>query len=235
MQTESGGPPSIWRLVGEAGALAHRIRFDAVRRVAARHDGQGRPVVVLPGFMVHDVISTRLRRTLIAAGYDARGWGMGLNRGLRPETMSSLEALLLGVHAETGRPVALVGWSLGGLFAREVAKLRPEAVERVVTLASPFSGDPRANNLWRISERLAGHPGDAPPIDVRLSEKPPVPTIAICARWDGLISPACTRGKDGERDHVLDVDCRHTDVISNPAAIAAILDVLAMDVQFEAQ
>ena len=183
-------------------------------------------MIVIPGFMVHDVISIRLRRTLIAAGYDARGWGMGLNRGLRPDTLDALAALLERVAGETGRPVALVGWSLGGLFAREVAKVRPDLVERVVTLASPFSGDPRANNVWRIYERVAGHPVDAPPLAVRLSEKPPVPTIAIWTPFDGLVSPACTRGAPGERDAEVEVRCRHTDIISNPRAVAAILDAL---------
>jgi hypothetical protein len=221
--------PSVWRILGESRALPHRMRFDAIRRLALRHDGGGRPVIVIPGFMVHDVISIRLRRTLTAAGYDARGWGMGLNRGLRSDTMEALVSLLEEVHAVTGRKVALVGWSLGGLFAREVAKLRPHLVERVLTLASPFSGDPRANNVWRVYERIAGHPVDAPPIVVRLAEKPPVPTIALWTRADGLVSPHCARGLDGERDVEVEVECTHLDIISNPRAVAAILDALALD------
>lgn len=147
---EDHGAPSILMLLGEVRSLPHRLRFDAVSRLAAHHCGDGRPVLVIPGFMVHDVISIRLRRTLIEAGYDARGWGMGFNRGLRPDTLENLLALLESIHGENGEKVALVGWSLGGLFAREVAKLHPHMVDRVVTLASPFSGNPRANNVWRI-------------------------------------------------------------------------------------
>jgi pimeloyl-ACP methyl ester carboxylesterase len=223
-------PPSILRLLGEVRALRHRVRFAAIGHLARRHDGGGRPVIVIPGFMVHDVISVRLRRTLAAASYDARGWGLGLNRGLRPDTVASLVALLERVHAESGRPVALVGWSLGGLFAREIAKIRPDLVERVVTLASPFSGDPRANNVWRIYERIAGHPVDDPPITVRLAEKPPVPTIALWTPLDGLVSPRSARGLPGERDVEVEVRCRHIDIISNPVAVAAVLDALALDV-----
>lgn len=224
------GPPSIWMILGEARALPHRIRFDAVRSVARRHDGGNRPVIVIPGFMVHDVISIRLRRTLVVAGYDARGWGMGVNTGLRQDTVDRLVALLETTHASTGQSVSLVGWSLGGLFAREVAKLRPGMVERVVTLASPFSGDPRANNVWRIYERVAGHPVDRPPVEMELSAKPPVPTIALWSRRDGLVSPASSRGLAGERDAAFEVDSGHLDIVSAPSALASILDALAMDV-----
>jgi hypothetical protein len=220
--------PSVWRMIGEARALPHRMRFDAIRTLASSYDGGGRPVIVIPGFMVHDVISVRLRRTLCAAGYDARGWGMGLNRGLRPETLGGLLDLLDDVHARSGMPVALVGWSLGGLFAREIAKLRPESVDRVITLASPFSGDPRANNVWRAYERIAGHPVDRPPIDVRIAEKPPVPTFAIWTRADGLVSPECTCGLPGERDMAVEVKCHHLSMVSAPAPIAAVLDLLAL-------
>lgn len=222
--------PSIWRMLGEVRSLPHRLRFDAIRHVAAGHDGGLRPVLVIPGFMVHDVISIRLRRTLIAAGYDARGWGMGLNRGLRPETVDNLVSLLEHIASETGQMVSVVGWSLGGIFAREIAKLRPALVDRVVTLASPFSGDMRANNVWRIYERVAGHPVDRPPLDVTLSQKPPVPTIALWTRADGLIAPAATRGLEGERDMAIEVRCGHLDIISNPRAVSAILDALALDV-----
>lgn len=224
------GPPSIWRLIGEVRALPHRLRFDGLRSIAKDHDGQGRPVIVIPGFMVHDVILTRLRRTLALAGYDARGWGMGLNRGLRPDTVDALVALLETVHTQTGRPVSLIGWSLGGLFAREIAKIRPDLVDRVITLASPFSGDPRANNVWRVYEKVAGHPVDRPPVDFRLAEKPPVPTIAVWTPFDGLVAPACTRGMEGERDLAIEVRCRHIDIISNPSAMTAILDALMTDV-----
>lgn len=220
--------PSLWRFLGEARALPHRVRFDAIASLAALHDGAGRPVVVIPGFMVHDVISIRLRRTLAAAGYRAHGWGMGLNRGLRPETMDALIDLLVAVHGNSGMKVALVGWSLGGLFAREIAKLRPDLVDRVITLASPFSGDPRANNVWRAYERIAGHPVDRPPIDLQLGVKPPVPTFAVWTRADGLVSPSCTHGLPGERDMAVEVRCHHLSMVSAPAAIGAVLDLLAL-------
>jgi pimeloyl-ACP methyl ester carboxylesterase len=108
-----------------------------------------------------------------------------------------------------GRPVILVGWSLGGIFAREVAKLRPELVAKVVTLGTPFSGDPHANNAWRLYELVARHKVDSPPIAVNPAEKPPVPTLAIWSRRDGVVAPACARGGEGESDRQVEVDCSH--------------------------
>jgi len=184
------------------------------------------PVIVVPGFMIHDVFSLRLRRTLGLLGYDARESGIGLNRGLRPDTLASLATLVETTHAATGRRVVLVGWSLGGIFVREVAKMRPDLVERVISMATPFSGNPRSNNLWRAYERIAGHPVDRPPVQVSISEKPPVPTYAIWTRKDGVILPSCTSGLDGERDVAIEVDCRHVDMVASPASVSALIDVL---------
>ena len=125
-----------------------------------------------------------------------------------------------------GRRVSLVGWSLGGVFAREVAKLRPDLVEMVFTLGSPFSGDPRANNAWRLYERVAGHPVDRPPLDLRLEEKPPVPTWALWSRADGVVAIDSARGRPGERDHAVEVGCRHLGFVSDCRALAAVLAAL---------
>jgi pimeloyl-ACP methyl ester carboxylesterase len=89
--------------------------------------------------------------------------------------------------------------------------LRPDLVARVVTLGTPFSGDPHANNAWRLYELVAGHRVDAPPIEAKLAEKPPVPTLAIWSRRDGVVAPACARGREGESDRQLELDCGHMD------------------------
>ncbi len=93
-----------------------------------------------------------------------------------------------------------MGWSLGGIFARELAKQRPELVRLVVTLGSPFSGDPRANNAWRIYELLNDHPVDRPPIASDLAEKPPVPTVAVWSPRDGIVAPVAARRQRHESD-----------------------------------
>jgi alpha-beta hydrolase superfamily lysophospholipase len=163
--------------------------------------------MVIPGFMASDRSTLGLQRALADAGYRVVGWGQGINRGARADILERIAADL--ERHGRGRPLILVGWSLGGIFAREVAKRRPELVEKVVTLGSPFSGDPRANRAWRLYELIAGHKVDSPPIDVRPAEKPPVPTLALWSRRDGMVAPACARGAEGESDRQVELDCSH--------------------------
>ena len=124
-------------------------------------------------------------------------------------------------------PVSLVGWSLGGLYARELAKRQPARVARVITLGSPFSGNARANNAWRLYEMLNDHPVDAPPIEVRTHEKPPVPTLAFWSRADGVVAPACARGLPGEADRAIELNCTHMGFMTADCALDAVLDALA--------
>lgn len=217
--------PSLARLLGETAVIGELLRGrGAWRAIARTHRGDGRPVLVIPGFMIGDVRTWTLRRTLAQAGYRPAGWGLGRNRGVSVALLDRLEARLEAVAASG--PAALIGWSLGGLYARELATRRPALVERVITLGSPFSGDPRANNAWRLYERIAGHPVDNPPI-ARLTRKPPVPTFALWSRKDGIVAPASSRGLPEESDVRIEVACRHMGFTVAPAALRAILAALA--------
>jgi len=104
--------------------------------------------------------------------------------------------------------VLIVGWSLGGLYARELARQCPNRVRAVVTLGSPFSGDAHQNNVWQLYELVAGHKVDQPPIP-RILEKPPVPSLAIWSRRDGIIAPRAAYGLEGERDEAVELDSAH--------------------------
>jgi pimeloyl-ACP methyl ester carboxylesterase len=131
---------------------------------------------------------------------------MGWNKGAKPDTIERLIAQLAAI--DDPRPVLLVGWSLGGVYAREVARTAPGRIRAVVTLGSPFSGDPRANNVWRLYEWVAKHKVDEPPIP-RTSAKPPVPTLAIWSRRDGIVAVSAARGVDGECDEDVEFHCSH--------------------------
>ena len=199
-------PPPLDLLALEGVSLFSRM-FRSIGRLGERGPADGPKVMVLPGFLASDRITLGLQRALAAAGYRVTGWGMGLNRGLQADSLDRLAA-----NIETfgeGKKIILVGWSLGGVFAREVAKVRPDLVERVITMGSPFSGDARGNNAWRVYEWVAGHPVDDPPIPLNLTEKPPVPTLAIWSRRDGVISPASARGAAGESDEQVELQCSH--------------------------
>jgi pimeloyl-ACP methyl ester carboxylesterase len=167
---------------------------------------KGPPVLVIPGFVAHDRSTLALRRTLARRGWRVHGWEMGVNWGARADTLDRLRQRLDEVSKD--EKVLLVGWSLGGLFARELARAFPERVRAVVTLGSPFSGDPKQNNVWRIYERIARHKVDEPPIP-RVTDKPPVPHLALWSRKDGLIAPRSARGLDHERDKAVELDCTH--------------------------
>lgn len=187
--------------------------------------GNGQHVMVLPGFMASDQTTARLRRSLDAAGFVTHGWGLGRNRGIKVDIFERIDAQIekLGIDA----PVILVGWSLGGLIAREYAKHASHRVAKVVTLGSPFSGDLRANNAWRLYEFVAGHSIDSPPIAVTLAEKPPVPTCAFWSAGDGVVAVSSARGLPHESDEQFELGCRHMGFVARPDAIRAIARAIA--------
>jgi pimeloyl-ACP methyl ester carboxylesterase len=198
--------PPLRRFLLEGPALWARI-WRSFGSLAPRGPADGRKLMVIPGFVANDRTTLGLQRALAAAGYRVTGWGMGVNKGVRADTRERIAERIEAFGG--GEKVILVGWSLGGVFAREVAKLRSDLVDRVITLGSPFSGDMRANNVWRLYEWVAGHPVDAPPIETNLSEKPPVPTLAIWSRRDGIVSVRSARGLPDESDRQLELTCSH--------------------------
>jgi dienelactone hydrolase len=225
--SDAAAPP-LSLLFAEARVLndwARGARENAA--IAQGYDGAGHPVMVLPGFMVDDARLALLKATLEEANYRAYGWGQGRNLGVTADMLERLDVQMDQIEQEERGPVTLIGWSLGGLIAREYAKYAPHRIARVVTLGSPFSGSPRANHAWRLYEWVAKHPVDAPPIEAILAEKPPVPTYALWSRRDGVVAPASARGLPGESDAAIEVNCTHLSFACAPEAMTAILDVLA--------
>jgi pimeloyl-ACP methyl ester carboxylesterase len=164
-----------------------------------------------------------MAKQLERAGHKAKRWGMGFNLGVSPELFERLSDRILEVRERYGQPVVLVGWSLGGVFARELAKRHPDAIAKVITMGSPFSGSPYDNNAWRIYHLVTGHPVDAPPVEAELAEKPPVETVAIWSPRDGIVSPRASRGRPGERDRAIGVRCTHVGFPNSPECIRAVL------------
>jgi pimeloyl-ACP methyl ester carboxylesterase len=205
--------------------LAARL-WRSVGSLGARGPEDGAKLMVVPGFLANDRTTLGLQRALARAGYRVTGWGLGLNTGVKADTLDRLGGRIEAFGE--GRPIILVGWSLGGIYAREIAKLRPALAAKVITLGSPFSGDPRANNVWRLYEWVAGHRVDDPPIKTDLEEKPPVPTLAIWSRKDGIVSVASARGEPGQSDRQAEVDSSHMGFAVSgrayPQIVAAIRD-----------
>ncbi len=203
-------PVDLARSRARATALANEIK------------GDGRHVLLIPGLLASEHRMEPMRAILEAAGFRAHGWGMGRNLGPRVDTLEQIDRKVDAIRSLCDAPVILVGWSLGGLFAREYAKFAHEKVAGVITLGSPFSGDPRANHAWRLYQMVAGHPVDCPPFACSREVKPPVPTIALWSRRDGVIHPECARGRTHERDRAIEVDCTHMGFAVAPEGILAV-------------
>lgn len=176
-------------------------------RAQQKGPADGPPLMVIPGFLANDRSTSGLQRALAGAGYRVAGWGLGLNRGVRADTIDRLVERIAAFGG--GGKVILVGWSLGGVYAREAAKARPDLAAAVVTLGAPFSGDRKSNNAWRLYELVARHKVDRPPFEAATEEKPPVRTLALWSRRDGIVAAASARGRDGERDDHVELGCTH--------------------------
>jgi len=198
-------PPPGWMRLTEAAYLLPRAIY-GFGHLGPRGPKNGDPALVIPGFIANDRTTMELRRAMAAGGWRVHPWSEGWNLGARSDTVERLKARIDGIDAE--RPVLVVGWSLGGVFARALALAHPDRVRAVVTLGSPFSGDPHSNNVWKLYEWVAGHKVDEPPI-ARDSSKPPVPTLAIWSPNDGIIAPRAARGLEHESDKVVALKCSH--------------------------
>lgn len=205
------GPPSRWLLAGEGLTFLELPRLVWQLPALARLPrGDGGPVQVLPGFGTSDASTALLRGYLRALGWDCRGWGFGLNTGDVRRLVPRVLRRVARVAERSGRPVALVGWSLGGVIAREVARERPEVVARIVTMGSPISGGPRHTAAGAAFARR-GFDLEALEREIELRNRIPlrVPVTAIYSRRDGVVSwQACLDRHNPAVEHV-EVACTH--------------------------
>lgn len=220
-------PPPLRRTLREGLSLP-RVLLNPLRLPRKGPQiGAGRPALVIPGLTTGDISTTLLRRTLKARGFVPEGWRLGINLGADPAKLRALENRIAQLHRSSGKRVLLMGWSLGGLYARVLAHRVPDHLDMVVTVASPFSGDRHANAAWKLYEALNDHTVDNPPFEEDLEVKPPVPTIAIWSAVDGIVAPECACGRDHESDHRLRIDATHFTIGTSRACIEKILGKIA--------
>lgn len=219
------GKPRLLRLLGEFDLLLEPLRR-RLRTLEAPQTADPKVVLILPGFASGPHRMRFMAETLERAGHRTKRWGLGQNWGKDREEFRQLEARLGAVCRRYDQDVVLLGWSLGGLYARELARRHPGCVSKVITLGSPFSGSPRANNVWRVYQAITGHSVDQPPIKTELALKPPVSTVAMWSAADGAIAPRSAAGRPGERDRAVALRCTHTGFTYAPEAIHAVLEEL---------
>ena len=191
--------------------------------------GDGHPVLTLPGFLASDLSMAPMRRYLTELGYDTHAWRMGRNTGGIARVRTALRSRLAEIHQSTGRKVSIVGWSLGGVYARDLALHAPEMVRYVVTLGSPFANDVRATNATRLYEALSGETvGSDPALLQALAGDLPVPTTSIYSRADGVVNWRTCRLRPSDTSENIEVHlASHVGLGVNPAALWAVADRLA--------
>lgn len=210
------------------GALARFAAVAPLLTTAPR--GDGHPVLVLPGFLASDVSTWPLRTFVGRLGYPAYGWRLGRNVGPTSAIVDGLTRAVDELQRSHARSPSIVGWSLGGVFGRELARMFPAMVRQVVTLGSPFNmvhlGQSRAGSSYL----RRGHRQDESRRfgELRASPDPlPVPSTAVYTRTDGIVAWRTTVQRTDERSENVEVRGSHCGLGVNPAAVLAIADRLA--------
>lgn len=191
--------------------------------------GDGHAVMVLPGFMGDDGYNAAMRRFLAGINYSVHGWGLGRNLGPRGGVLEGLQNRIHELCERHSGPVSLVGHSLGGIFARELAREFPDKVRQVISLGSPFG---RGRMAASVPARLftALNPTEDLPIDQdTIHEAPPVPTTAIYSKGDGIVNWQTTVQRSGhDRSQNIQVRGSHCGMTLNPAIWYLVAERLAI-------
>ena len=191
--------------------------------------GDGHPVIVYPGLGAADITTAPLRSFLSDRGYVPYAWKQGLNFGPRRGVLDACRAQVREVAQRHQQRVSLVGWSLGGLYAREMAKEHPEQTRCVVTLGTPFAGHPRATNAWRFYEMVSGQSVHDPALIEQIRTAPSCPTTSIYSKSDGIVAWQCSLNEDAPNTENIEVHASHIGMGMNPLALYALADRLAQD------
>jgi pimeloyl-ACP methyl ester carboxylesterase len=208
------------RAVLEFGAL-----LPAYPLLRAAPRGDGHPVLVLPGFMASDLATRPLRRVLRDRGWAVHGWKLGRNEGPDPVKVAALVERLGELRRRYGRRVSLVGWSLGGIYARELARAHPSDVRQVITLAAPFR-DVDATNVPALLRAGRGrHPREAE-LRARLTQPLPVPLTAIYSRSDGIVDWRSCVADAGPLSESIEVESSHLGIAYHPVVLRTVADRL---------
>jgi pimeloyl-ACP methyl ester carboxylesterase len=191
--------------------------------------GDGHTVIVFPGLSANDTTTVPLRRYLSGLGYVTQGWSQGFNFGPRSGVLEAAKASVRQAFEGSARKVSLVGWSLGGVYARELAKEMPDMVRCVVTLGTPFAGSHKSTNAWRLYELASGRKIDVEASNYQLEAAPPVPTTSIYSRTDGIVAwqgSVQAPSADQPQTENIEVIASHFGIGLNPSAWWAVADRL---------
>ncbi len=198
--------------------------------LATARRGDGHPVLVLPGLLTGDPATVLLRGVLRALGHNVSGWTLGTNRGPTSQVVQGLRARLEQLHQQSGQRVSLVGWSLGGVFAQELARASPSSVRGLITLGSPLQ--PRSRWTQQLS-KVVDQATHLPKVTSRVprvwaeSGSLRVPATSVYTRSDGIVNWSLSRYTPGDRRENVRVRGSHLGLAHNPAVLWLLADRLA--------
>lgn len=228
--------PSIFWLTTEIGRAftEYGLSFPFRKFSSKSITGDGHPVLVLPGFMASDSSTKVLRKFIQDNGYQAIAWELGRNRG-EVEVLDLLFLKLEEIYEEYGRKISIVGWSLGGVLARQLAKGKPHLVRQVITLGSPFRDITAPNNASWVYNLISGGKRVVdldPDLLKDLPEPAPVPTTAVYSKEDGVVSwEVCIEEKETAIHQNIQVRGSHIGLGVN----ASVLKIIEDRLQYEAE
>jgi pimeloyl-ACP methyl ester carboxylesterase len=191
--------------------------------------GDGHPVLVLPGLLAGDGSTLALRRILRRLGYRVHGWRLGRNIGPTAQAVAGMGERLQDLHTRYHAPVTVIGWSLGGIYARAMARRRPEVIRQVITLGTPFRlthhNQTRASAAFNRFSHLHIERARVP-LDLE-TEPLPVPATSVYSRCDGVVAwQACVDLQSPQAENIAVIGS-HFGYGHNPAVIWVVADRLA--------
>ncbi|MFT4666372.1 MAG: esterase/lipase [Polaribacter sp.] len=223
--------PSIGAYIKEPfRTIIERVKLNSFLKLhRSEKKGDGHPVMVIPGFMGNDRSVKSLTHFLKRNGYKAQTWGMGMNLG-KFKDVDQLIKKIEKLHLETGQNISLIGWSLGGVYARELAKRKPGMIRQVITLCSPFNDMNAPNNAAWLFSLISGGAKTSnldPEWVAKIAAPSTVPTTALFSKTDGVVAwETCIEKVEDDVHQNIEVNTSHTGVIYSQEVWSIILDRL---------
>jgi len=224
--------PSLALLGAEPFRAAKEYAWHKLGKLDQQQSGDGHPVAIFPGLGMNGASVATLRNHCRSLGYEAFDWGQGFNIGPQGDLdawLVNLKAQVSEMLAHHPKPATLIGWSLGGFYARELGKLMAPRIRQVIMIGTPFNADADHTHAgWLFRLLSASSANIDPALSLRLRTPPPVRTTSIYSKTDGVVAwQTCCHDERSRLVHDIEVDSSHIGMGWNQAVLSAVTDRLS--------